>query len=339
MDTRLKNLKMEVNKRLCIILIILFGVLFLFTSSSGLGIAFVLALTFTGIAYLGLNEYMDGVLKKYVEILDITRQLAEGNFQKISTNNLGIFEPIKEDLCRLQESFQEAVEKEVKSSRMKTELITNVSHDLKTPLTAITTYVELLKKEDITEEERKSYIETLEKKSARMKVLIEDLFDLSKASSNDMVLDISVVDIVNLMKQVTVEHEEKYKEMGLELIWNVPDERVEHSLDNQKTYRIFENLFLNIEKYAMKNSRVYIDVCKQENEGVEITIRNMSAEPLHIPGDQLTERFVRGDVSRNMEGSGLGLAIAKSFTEIQKGCFEVVVDGDLFKTVMKFKKR
>lgn len=317
-------------------LIILFGGLFLFGSSSGLGVSFVLSLTFTGLVYLAVSEYVDGICRKYVEILNITEKLAEGDFKKITEKHLGLFEPIKEELCRLQEGFQSAVEKELKSSRMKTELITNVSHDLKTPLTAITTYVELLKKEDITEEERKSYIETLEKKSLRMKVLIEDLFDLSKASSNDMVLDISGVDIVNLIKQVTLEHEEKYKEMGLELIWNVPEEKVELSLDNQKTYRIFENLFVNIEKYAMKNSRVYIDVCKFQNEEVEITIRNMSAERLHISGEQLTERFVRGDEARNTEGSGLGLAIAKSFTEVQKGNFEVVVDGDLFKTVMKF---
>ncbi len=336
MDTKLKNLKKELNKRLYVILMILFGGLFLFGSGSGLGVSFVLALTFTGIVYLALKEYLDAVFQKYAEILNITEKLANGNFEKITEKQLGLFEPIKENLCRLQEGFQTAVEKEVKSSRMKTELITNVSHDLKTPLTAITTYVELLKKEDITEEERNSYIETLEKKSARMKVLIEDLFDLSKASSNDMILDISGVDIANLIKQVAVEHDEKYNEMGLQLIWKVPEEKVELSLDNQKTYRIFENLFLNIEKYAMKNSRVYIDVYKLENKKVEITIRNMSAEPLHIPGDQLTERFVRGDVSRNTEGSGLGLAIAKSFTEVQKGSFEVVVDGDLFKIVMRF---
>ena len=338
MDTKLKRVKKEVNKRLYIILVLLFSCLFLFSSALGFSVAFVFALLFTGVIYLALNEYLDSILKKYVELLEITEQLAKGNFQKITTNNLGLFEPMKEELCKLQEGFQTAVEKEVKSSRMKTELITNVSHDLKTPLTAITTYVELLKKEDITEEERASYIETLEKKSARMKVLIEDLFDLSKASSNDMVLDISDVDIVNLIKQVTVEHEEKYNEMELDLIWNISEEKVELSLDSQKTYRIFENLFLNIQKYAMKNSRVYIDVCKQEEDTIEIVIRNMSAEQLHIPGDQLTERFVRGDVSRNTEGSGLGLAIAKSFTEIQKGSFEVIVDGDLFKTVMQFKK-
>ena len=338
MDTRLKNVKKEVNKRVYILLAVLFGCLFLFSSGSGLRVAFFLSLTFTGIIYLALREYLDAMIRQYVEILEITGQLAEGNFQTITTKDFGIFEPIKEALCKLQEGFRAAVEKEVKSSRMKTELITNVSHDLKTPLTSITTYIELLKKEDITEEERKSYVETLEKKAACMKVLIEDLFDLSKASSNDVILDISSVDIVNLLKQVVVEHEENYCEMGLDLIWNVPEEKVELSLDNQKTYRIFENLFVNIEKYAMKNSRVYIDVCQQEKDVIEITIRNMSAEALHIPGEQLTERFVRGDVARNTEGSGLGLAIAKSFTEVQKGYFEVIVDGDLFKTVLKFKK-
>lgn len=194
-----------------------------------------------------------------------------------------------------------------------------------------------VKKEDITEEERASYIETLEKKSAQMKILIEDLFDLSKASSNDVMLDITGVDIVNLMRQVTVEHNEKYEELELQLIWNVPEEKVELQLDNQKTYRVFENLFLNIEKYAMKNSRVYIDVMDLDSN-VQIVMRNMSAEPLHISGEHLMERFVRGDASRNTEGSGLGLAIAKSFIEVQKGTFEVVVDGDLFKTVTKFKK-
>lgn len=336
MDTKLKNLKMELNKRLYVVMIILFGMLFLFGSGSGLWVSFILAFTFTGITYLGLREYIDIIFKEYAEIIEITERLADGNFKKITDKNMGLFEPIKSELCRLQEGFQEAVEREVKSSRMKTELITNVSHDLKTPLTAITTYVELLKKEDITEEDRNSYIETLEKKSARMKVLIEDLFDLSKASSNDMVLEISKVDIVNLLKQVTVEHDEKYKEMGLDLIWNVSEEKVELALDNQKTYRIFENLFVNIEKYAMKNSRVYIDISKKEDNEVKIIIRNMSAEPLNISGGQLTERFVRGDVSRNTEGSGLGLAIAKSFTEVQKGRFEVIVDGDLFKTVMHF---
>lgn len=193
---------------------------------------------------------------------------------------------------------------------MKTELITNVSHDLKTPLTAITTYIELLKKEDITEKERRSYIDTLERKSLRLKVLIEDLFEVSKANSNNIVLNKMELDVVNLIKQVSIEHVDKMKERGLELKWNVPEEKVLLMLDNQKTYRIFENLFVNVVKYAMQGSRVYLEVRKKASL-VEIILKNMSAEEIHISGDEITERFVRGDSSRNTEGSGLGLAIAK----------------------------
>ena len=149
MDTKLKKMKKEVNKRLYAALIILFGGLFLFGLGSGLWVSFILALTFTGIVYLALKDYVDSIFHKYAEVIQIIERLAKGNFEKITEKHLGMFEPIKEELCCLQEGFQTAVEKEVKSTRMKTELITNVSHDLKTPLTAITTYVELLKKEDI----------------------------------------------------------------------------------------------------------------------------------------------------------------------------------------------
>lgn len=169
-------------------------------------------------------------------------------------------------------------------------LITNVSHDLKTPLTAITTYVELLKKEDLTEEERKSYIETLEKKSLRLKVLIEDLFEVSKASTNNITLNLMDVDVVNLMKQVSIEHEDKFKAMGLTLRWKVPDKKVILKLDNQKTYRIFENLFVNIQKYAMPDSRVYINV-EEAGDNVVIILRNMSAVELNVQGEELTERL------------------------------------------------
>ena len=252
------------------------------------------------------------------------------------TEDIGVFEPFKQQLTQIRTGFKKAVNEEVKSQRMKTELITNVSHDLKTPLTAITTYIELLKKEDITEEERKSYIETLEKKSLRLNVLIEDLFEVSKATTNNITLNLMDVDVVNLMKQVSVEHADKFEQMGLQLRWNVPEEKVILPLDNQKTYRIFENLFVNIQKYAMPNSRVYIDVEKSETD-VTVTMRNMSAVELHTSGDELAERFVRGDASRNTEGSGLGLAIARSFTEAQKGSLHIAVDGDLFKVVILWK--
>ena len=333
MDTRLKK---EVNKRLIIVPACVFLLVLMICAPTGPVNAFIVATGFAGLACWGLNEYLKIRVEEYEIVLNGIRALSEDDFEKIIKENAGVFEPMKEELLALREQVKVAVETKVKSERMKAELITNVSHDLKTPLTAITTYVELLKKEDITDEERKSYIETLEKKSARMKVLIEDLVDLSKASSNDVILDISTVDVINLMKQVVVEHNESYEKMGLQLIWNIPDNKVEVELDNQKTYRVFENLFLNIEKYAMKNSRVYIDVCADKN--VEIIIRNMSSEPLHISGEQLTERFVRGDQARHTEGSGLGLAIAKSFIEVQGGQFEVTVDGDLFKTKIEFVK-
>lgn len=283
-----------------------------------------------------MKKYYDKIKKDYDVLMRGVQRIAEGDLDTMITEDIGVFEPFKEQLTEIRTGFKKAVDEEVKSQRMKTELITNVSHDLKTPLTAITTYVELLKKEDITEEERKSYIETLEKKSLRLKVLIEDLFEVSKATTNNITLNLMDVDVVNLMKQVSVEHADKFEQMGLQLRWNVPEEKVILPLDNQKTYRIFENLFVNIQKYAMPNSRVYIDVEKSEGN-VTITMRNMSAVELNVRGDELTERFVRGDASRNTEGSGLGLAIARSFTEAQKGSLHIAVDGDLFKVVIQWK--
>lgn len=265
----------------------------------------------------------------------MTKRIANGEFTQEVEEDFGIFNSLRAELCRIEEGFQKAVEQETKSQRMKTELITNVSHDLKTPLTAITTYVELLKKENITEEERGEYIDTLSRKSLRLKVLIEDLFEVSKASSQNIVLQYIDVDVVNLMKQVYIEHEEKLSNMGLDIRWNVPNEKVVLSLDNQKTYRIFENLFVNIQKYAMPNSRVYIDILQVENQ-VQIIMKNISATELNVRSEELTERFVRGDQSRNTEGSGLGLAIVKSFVEAQKGRFEITVDGDLFKATIIF---
>lgn len=283
-----------------------------------------------------IKKYYDKAGKDYQTLLKGVERIAEGDLDSVIVEDIGMFEPFKAELLKIRTGFKRAVDEEVKSQRMKTELITNVSHDLKTPLTAITTYVELLKKEDITEEERRSYIETLEKKSLRLKVLIEDLFEVSKATSNNIVLNPIELDVVNLLKQVSIEHTEKYEQAGLDLRFNVPEEKVICRLDNQKTYRIFENLFGNIQKYAMPGSRVYVDVERTEDGHVQIVMKNMSAQELNFKADEITERFVRGDSSRNTEGSGLGLAIAKSFTEAQGGKFHVEVDGDLFKAVIVF---
>ncbi len=293
-----------------------------------------------------IKTYYDRMRKCYQLLYTSVDLIAEGKLDVEVTTDMGIFEPFKQELAKIRTGFKRAVDEEVKSQRMKTELITNVSHDLKTPLTAILTYVELLKKEGITEEERRGYIETLERKSLRLKVLIEDLFEVSKANSDNITLNLADVDIVHLMKQVSIEHEKEFEKAGLLLRWRVPEEKLLLHLDSQKAYRIFENLFVNIQKYAMPGSRVYVDVecLPREEDAVEgirqglgtarIILRNMSAGELDLAADEITERFVRGDASRNTEGSGLGLAIAKSFTEAMGGDFAVEVDGDLFKVVI-----
>ena len=217
---------------------------------------------------------------------------------------------------------------------MKTELITNVSHDLKTPLTAIITYVNLLKEEK-DEEKKKEYIDVLERKSLRLKVLIEDLFEISKASSETVILNLVDVDVVSLFKQVKLETEERFRDTDIEFRCSYPEKRLVASLDSQKTYRIFENLLVNISKYALPHTRAYVEITERDGMAV-VRMKNVSREELNFNPDEITERFVRGDASRNTEGSGLGLAIAKSFTELQKGKFRIETDADLFKVEIQF---
>lgn len=213
---------------------------------------------------------------------------------------------------------------------MKVELVTNMSHDLKTPLTAIITYVNLLKEQNITEEQRREYLGTLERKSLRLKALIEDLFEFSKANSQNITLNIMDVDIMNLVRQVAFEMSDKIGESGLDVRMNLTEEKVVLPLDSQKTYRIYENLFGNIAKYALPGTRVYVNGFRIDDT-IVVTLKNISAQEITVDSSELTERFVRGDASRNTEGSGLGLAIAKSFTELQGGQLSLEVDGDLFK--------
>lgn len=282
-----------------------------------------------------LKTRYDRAAAAYANVLRETDRMAEGELSEPVTGDFGMFVSLGENLRKVKEGFRKAVEKEVKSERMKTELITNVSHDLKTPLTAIMTYVELLKKEDITEEERISYIATLESKSKRLKVLIEDLFEVSRAASNNLTLNVMDMDLVQMVKQMAVEYEDKFSAAGLNLRQLMPDGRVMVQLDGQKTFRILENLFTNICKYAMPGSRVYAEVSEREQRAV-VTLKNISANELTVSADEIVERFVRGDASRNTEGSGLGLAIAKNLTEAQGGTFAIEIDGDLFKAELSF---
>ena len=267
-----------------------------------------------------LQKYWGQMQQKYNTLLKGINEIAEGNLD-----------------VEIQEGFRKAVAQEVKSERTKSELITNVSHDLKTPLTAIITYVNLLKQENVTEEERKSYIRVLDQKSMRLKVLIEDLFEVSKASSGTVSLHLENVDIVSLLKQVRFELADKIDASGIEFRYNLPEERILLHLDSQKTYRVFENLLVNITKYGMPGTRAYIQVVREDDGHVLITMRNISARELEVSPEELTERFVRGDTSRNTEGSGLGLAIAGSFVEVQGGTMKLEVEDDLFRVSIRWK--
>lgn len=295
-----------------------------------------IAVIYSVVLYFVLRRYVSKLQKKYGLLLKATNEIAQGNLNVTIEEDLGVFEPFKPQIYRIEEGFRNAVAEEVKSQRMKSELITNVSHDLKTPLTAIITYVKLLQEPGVTEEQRKEYLETLDRKSLRLKALIEDLFEVSKANSQNITLDIRDVDIVSMVKQVEFEMEDKLADAGLDVRVSMPEEKVIVPLDSQKTFRIFENLFGNIAKYALPGTRVYVNGFTAK-EDVTIILKNITAQELSVSGEELTERFVRGDTSRNTEGSGLGLAIAKSFTELQGGKFRIELDGDLFKVVLTWK--
>lgn len=230
-----------------------------------------------------------------------------------------------------------AIEENMKNERLKTELITNVSHDLKTPLTSIINYVDLLKQEEIDNDKAKEYIDVLDRKSQRLKKLTEDLVEASKASSGAVKFNIEKLNVKELLKQVTGEFEDRFHQKKLEVYLGIPNEECTINADSRYLYRVIENLYSNIAKYALTGSRVYIDVVTSELE-VVISIKNISQQKLNISTEELMQRFVRGDSSRNTEGSGLGLSIARSLTELQEGKFDIYLDGDLFKVVLKFKK-
>lgn len=295
------------------------------------------AVIYTILLYVLIKKKCAQIQENYEKLLKVTRTIAQGELNASTEEDMDLFNPIRDELTSIRNGFRKAVSDEVRSRNMRTELITNVSHDLKTPLTAIITYVDLLKKEDITEEQRRDYVDTLDKKSQRLKVLIEDLFEVSKATSDNIVMNFDEVDLVSLIKQVRLENEDKIQESTLDFRWNLSEEKCILTLDPQRTFRIIDNLVQNILKYSMPHSRVYIDMKEREAE-VVVSFKNMSATEMNFSPEEITERFVRGDLSRNTEGSGLGLAIAQSFTELQNGTFRVETDGDLFKVIICWKR-
>ena len=278
-------------------------------------------------------------VNKFKEIHDATEKIYKGDTNIKINESLytGLLKELVMYINDIAGGFTNAVNESIKSERMKTELITNVSHDIKTPLTSIINYVDLLKQEDIKDEKAKEYIEVLDNKSQRLKKLIEDLVEASKASSGNIKITKEVLNVNELLNQITGEFEDKFEKRGLKTISKLPEEKVFIKADSRYLYRVLENVYSNVAKYAEENSRVYVD-CVIENDEVAIYVKNISKDELNISADELMQRFVRGDKSRNTEGSGLGLSIAKSLTELQDGTFNIYLDGDLFKVAIKFKK-
>ena len=277
---------------------------------------------------------------KFKQIHDATEKIYKGdtNIKLDESLYTGVLKELAIYINDIAGGFSNAIKESLKSERLKTELITNVSHDIKTPLTSIINYVDLLKQENIQNEKAKEYIEVLDNKSQRLKKLIEDLVEASKASSGNIKINKEVLNVKELLNQVTGEFEDKFNSRGLNIISKLPEKTVYIKADSRYLYRVLENIYSNVAKYAEENTRVYIDCLLEEENIVAIYVKNISKDELNISADELMQRFVRGDKSRNTEGSGLGLSIAKSLTELQDGTFNIYLDGDLFKVAIKFKR-
>jgi len=276
-------------------------------------------------------------VKSFHAIQEGVERIKDGDLRhRIDVEGKGEFERLADNINSITDGLKKSVDSELKSERLKTELITNVSHDIRTPLTSIITYVDLLKKEkDFSKVEE--YIEVLDQKSKRLKILTDDLFEAAKASSGDIPVQLEKIDIVSLITQGLGEVNDKIEASDLEFKLNHPKDKVYMKADGRLLWRSIENVLSNIFKYALKGSRVYIDI---EDAGSEVllTFKNISAYELNISADELMERFKRGDESRFSEGSGLGLSIARSLIELQDGKFSIQVDGDLFKSIICMSK-
>lgn len=268
----------------------------------------------------GLKEIVAGDLEYKI---DLTSLQGDENIQ------------LAEIVNSLGGGLKAAVQEQMKSERLKADLITNVSHDIKTPLTSIINYVDLLKRENIENEKAKAYIRVLDEKSQRLKQLTEDLVEASKISSGNIKLEFMNLNLNELVQQVNGEFAERFESRNLDLICVLQPEPLLIRADSRRIWRVLENLYVNVCKYAMPGTRVYVDAVRKDGK-VQFSIKNISENPLNFQADELTERFIRGDVSRSTEGSGLGLSIAKNLTVLQHGTFNVYLDGDLFKITITF---
>ena len=296
----------------------------------------VLSVLYSVLLFFYIRKKLKKVQKDYQVLLKEAHQLADGRFDEEITQDVGIFNALGDELKNVRIGFEKAVSEEIKSQNMKTELISNVSHDLKTPLTGIKNYAELLGQDNVSGQDKQVYLENLQHYIDRLNNLIEDLFEVSKVNSGNIELNPVELNVVALIQQAQAETEDLLKQKNLTVILDAPENGIVQALDGDKTYRIFENLFTNIAKYTLPGTRVYVSATAQP-EYTEIVFKNISEAQMNFTPEEIVERFVRGDKSRHESGSGIGLAIVKSFTEVQNGTFSIEIDGDLFKAVVRFK--
>lgn len=296
----------------------------------------VLSVLYSVLLFFYIRKKLKKVQKDYQVLLKEAHQLADGRFDEELTQDVGIFNALGDELKNVRIGFEKAVSEEIKSQNMKTELISNVSHDLKTPLTGIKNYAELLGQDNVSGQDKQVYLENLQHYIDRLNNLIEDLFEVSKVNSGNIELNPVELNVVALIQQAQAETEDLLKQKNLTVILDAPENDIVQALDGDKTYRIFENLFTNIAKYTLPGTRVYVSATAQP-EYTEIVFKNISEAQMNFTPEEIVERFVRGDKSRHESGSGIGLAIVKSFTEVQNGTFSIEIDGDLFKAVVRFK--
>ncbi|MGK5509723.1 histidine kinase dimerization/phospho-acceptor domain-containing protein [Brevibacillus formosus] len=327
------------------------SMLFILTVMFGMSVGFGFVSLFEGWGGLLLFSFLYGMFYMVVvfpyalrrlglmnRIMQGASEMAGGNLnttiQKVKKGKLS---DLAHSLNNITKGLKHAMEEQMKSERMKSELITNVSHDLKTPLTSIINYVTLLKQEDLTPEERKNYVDVLDRKADRLRVLIDDLFDAAKMSSGAVELNIEQVNVASLLNQSIAEFSDKIEQSTLTFRVTTEQPKIVAPLDGKKTWRVFENLIGNALKYSMPNTRVLIHLAETQDE-VILTFKNVSAYEIDFDAQELFERFKRADQSRHTEGSGLGLAIAKSIVELQGGRLSIDIDGDYFKVMVVFRK-
>ena len=317
--------------RQCLIMIAFIITQFLWASGDGIFLLIASAADVAAFIYVMLQAAGRKQIVKGIH------RIAEGQVDyKIPLKGLkGEQKDIAESINRIGDGLDAAVEVGMKNERLKTDLITNVSHDIKTPLTSIINYIDLMKRENIQDPKIQSYLEVLEAKAQRLKTLTEDVVEASKVSSGNVVLNCMKLNLTEMIQQTSGEFVEKFEKRDLKEILNLPEEPAYVWADGRRTWRILENIYNNAAKYALEGSRIYADLKLTETE-VVFSLKNVSEQPLNISADELTERFIRGDVSRSTEGSGLGLSIARDLAKLMNAKFELYLDGDLFRVTITF---